>query len=56
LQKQQIPRLHLNGEGQLGWTAWCTSPPQTELPLDHDAGDLKLDAMALVAMWTKRTD
>jgi type VI secretion system protein ImpH len=56
LQKQQVPRLRLDAKGQLGWTTWCTHPPLTALPLDHDADDLKLDAMALVAMWTPQTE
>jgi type VI secretion system protein ImpH len=56
LKKQQVPRLRLNGNGQLGWTSWFTSAPQAVLPLNHDAGDLKLDAMALVAMWTPQPE
>jgi type VI secretion system protein ImpH len=40
LKKEEVPPLVLGAGTRLGWTTWLTSQP-----LDHDADDLKLDAV-----------
>jgi type VI secretion system protein ImpH len=47
LRRQEVPRICLGSQGQLGWTTWLTGKDHK---FDHDPADLRMDRMTL-ASW-----
>ena len=46
LRRQEVPRICLGSQGQLGWTTWLTGKDHE---FDHDPADLRMDRMTLVS-------